>query len=248
MRDGQADATASSLGGRLMASYDTAGDSRFETLVDGSLALDWFDAELQLSQVADSSSALLDSQQVQGALQYCTAHPDDASCSPARVRALRDVAPWMQRPASTSLARVGLSAGVVETLYRDTDVGLSATCYLYTSDPTKIVGPGGGARGRGIVLDPAGGLALSPLRWSLRPELSHRIGRFSVGGWLQYGQYVAGADFTSTMAAGLRLAYRPHWWDERFRLWLTTTGQRDVDPTGASAWTETLAAGLRLSF
>jgi len=121
--------------------------------------------------------------------------------------------------ASGSLDFLRLSPGVTATLFADTDVSVLADWYLYEQDPTAFGNLGIAFVGQGA------GLPIAPLRYLVRPEVLHRFGAFSAKVWAQAGQYVSGTGGT-TLGLGTKLQYR---FSKSFRLWLTLSGQRDVD-------------------
>jgi hypothetical protein len=72
---------------------------------------------------------------------------------------------------------------------------------------------------------------IAPLRWVVRPEATHRFGDVSVRLFAQLGRY-AGGTAQSTAGLGARGEYR---FAEAFRVWLSVSGQSDVDELGATS-------------
>jgi hypothetical protein len=85
---------------------------------------------------------------------------------------------------------------------------------------------------------------LAPLQYLVRPEVAHRFGDFSAKVWVQAGAYVAGAG-QGTAGVGTRLQYKV---TRKVKLWVTASGQRDVDLTGASSNSGSFALGAAYRF
>src|SRR5262249_60368381 len=99
-----------------------------------------------------------------------------------------------------------LSAAVLQPLGSTTDLGLSATVYVYDQNPlaasffTNIAQQ---------LTSLGGGFPLAPQRWSISPMLEQRIGDWSIGPWYQFLQYVRdedGNDYGHAHVAGLRVS------------------------------------------
>jgi hypothetical protein len=144
--------------------------------------------------------------------------------------------------ASAELRSARLSAGATATLFADTDVSLSADYYAYADDPTRVgyFSVGGAAR-----TPPMGaGVPIAPLHYVFRPEVAHRFGDFSLKLWAQAGRYMPETG-QGTTGAGLKAQYRFTRW---FRMWASAGGQKDVDSTGQSTLSGTLAVGAGYRF
>jgi len=85
---------------------------------------------------------------------------------------------------------------------------------------------------------------LAPLRFLVRLGATHRFGSFSLRGWVQAGEYVPEAG-EGTASVGVKAQYKL---SRAFRLWISATGQRDEDPTGAISRTGILALGAGYRF
>lgn len=204
-------ATTSSSGAHLSASWETEGDSDFETAVDLDAGVTRYAAEQHVLAVRDpASGASVSDQQLRA---WCDTHP----CSRQLLGLLRERA--------TPLVQSELRLGVTETIREDTDVGIGASYFLYDRDPTEVGFYGLVAAGRGPGF--ASGMPLAPLRWSVRPEVAHRFGDFGVRLWLEHGLYVD--DEGTSNALGVKLQYR---FAKSFRMWVTASLRRDTDALG----------------
>ncbi len=210
----------------MLATYDTAGISDLEW---------FFTAGLSVSRIETV-------QRIAGAR-----HADDGSsvsladlrtsCAPLRSGCLALV------PAIDGLSDVlryaRASAGALATVRGDTDVGVSADYYGYFDDPAGVGVFTTATVGRFGTSAP-----IAPLRYLVRPEVTHRFGAFSVKGWVQAGRYVPEAG-QGTAALGAKAQYKL---SRTFRMWVSAAGQRDEDLSGAISRTGILALGAAYRF
>lgn len=217
--------TTSQLEGAFDVSYDTAGDSALEWSFSGGLTVGHLATDQQITRVRTASGAATP-QQIRDACLGRTAR-----CPRALLAALR-----AQR---VSLDSERLSASATAIVAQDTDVTLLGDLYLYDEDPAQVGYFSVASAGR-----VGNGLPLAPLRFLLRPEVTHRWGAFSAKAWVQAGQYVAGVG-QGTAGVGLKLQYR---FTKAFRLWATGSGQRDTDEQGFDTRSATLSLGAGYRF
>ncbi len=206
-----------------LAGYDTAGSSDLEWSFTAGVAL----SRLETRQHADAT------------------HEDGTSVSPAELRTrctpvgsgCRALLPAIDG-LSGVLRYARVSAGALATVRRDTDVGVSLDYYGYADDPANVGLFTTATTGRFGTSAP-----IAPLRYLVRPSLTHRFGAFSLKAWGQAGRYVSEAG-QGTAALGAKAQYR---FSRFFRMWISATGQRDEDPSGAISRTGilTLGAGYR---
>jgi hypothetical protein len=104
-------------------------------------------------------------------------------------------------PLWSQLSRFAINASVSRTEYRDTDLGLDATYYIYDVDP-RYAGyfrlPGIGQLGSGI--------AIAPLRYAVAPSVGNRWGKLTGTLGLAYGENLADEGFE--LAANVRFHYK----------------------------------------
>jgi hypothetical protein len=116
-----------------------------------------------------------------------------------------------------------LTGVATATVVRDTDLTLGFDWYHYNQDPASI---------GFFSLTQAGkaglGVPIAPLHWLVRPEVQERFGPVSVRLWFQVGRYEPGTG-ESTSGIGMRAQYR---FNQSWRVWLTATGQHDIDAGG----------------
>ena len=143
------------------------------------------------------------------------------------------------RAQAVTLDSQRLSGSATAVVSQDTDLTLSGDYYVYDQDPAQVGYYSIAAVGR-----LGNGLPIAPLQFTVRPEVAHRWGAFSAKIWLQGGRYVAGAG-QSTGGGGVRLQYK---FSKVFRLWVSGSGQRDVDEQGAETKSGTLALGAGYRF
>ena len=213
-RDAQVSAITSSWAGLASASYQTAGESNWETAVDVDVGVTHFSSEQRIVAARDASGKALGLARLKADIQaFC----ETAACTRQLVGLFREH--------GTPLNQVTVRVGVVETIHWNTDLGIRGTYYFYDRDPTDVGFYGLVAAGRGTSF--GSGLPLAPLQWTLRPELVHRWSRFSMRVWFEHGLYV---DSEGVMdVAGSKLEYKL---TRDLRLWLTASVQRDRDTEG----------------
>ena len=203
------------------ASWDTLGFSNLEWSFDLGVNLSHYAVDQSVSQLQTASGANLTPQEFEA--QFCAGRA--AGCGTRLLRMLHGT------PLALDFAR--LSADVTATLFADTDVSLLGDLYVYAQDPAQVGFPGPAYLGQGV------GLPIAPLQFMIRPEVLHRFGDFSAKLWVQAGQYVSGTG-QGTAGIGVRLQYR---FSKAFRLWVTGSGQRDVDEANNVTHAMTLSAG-----
>src|SRR5262249_23170971 len=160
-------ATSSSLGLLVSGGYDTAGDSDFESEVNGSFSLTHYSTTQIVSDVATASGPI-DRQQI---IAYCTRTLYLGTGCRAIAPALR------AQPADLNQFRVGTS--FTETFVKDTDLIVGAAYYLYDKDPAEVGYFSIASIGRSVAL--GNGIAVAPLQFSARSDLAQKLGIFSAG-------------------------------------------------------------------
>ncbi len=206
--DAQLSSTTSSSNVRLSFSYDTLGESNYETALDFDVVASHFDTEQHIEKLRGPNGGVVDQAQLQA---YCQTHV----CSGQLLGLLRSRA--------TPLNQTQVRAGIVETFFQNTDVGLSGAYFFYDRDPTDIGFFELATAGRSM-LSFGNGIPLAPVQWSLRPEVTRRFGDFSVRLWLEHGLYVDNEGTTNVL--GVKLQYK---FSKTFRMWVTASWQRDRD-------------------
>jgi hypothetical protein len=151
-----------SYGGGLSAEV-TIKDTRFE-LGGG---VEHFDTAQHIASVTTSAGQMITAAELRS---YCGTHACPAS---ERAVLAKD---------SASVNQLALTLGAGRTLWRDTDLSLTGTVYVYDGDPTQL----------GYFSVATLGSALAPMSWSIRPDVSQRVGPFRLTASFQYGEYVNG--------------------------------------------------------
>jgi hypothetical protein len=124
----------------------------------------------------------------------------------------------------SSLGQYRMTLGFIEVLQHTTQAELSASYYVYSSDPTGTGYFGASVFGREAVSD---GVPVEPLRWLLRPTLRQRIGPVKLSAFFQYGRYVddGGVDIGGGVKAQVKVG-------SAWKLWASLSYQRDQLATG----------------
>jgi len=208
----QADALLRSKSAQTEASaeltYETAGESNLEWSFAGGVTTTHLSTDQSITRVRTASGAAATPQQIR---DYCNTH----KCPRALLAALAAQA--------VTLDSQRFSASATAIVWTDTDLTLSGDYYYYDQDPAQV-----GYYSVARVGQIGNGLNIAPVQYSLRPEVTHRIGGFSFKLWVQGGEYVSGAG-QSTASAGLKLQFKL---SKAFKLWATASGERDLDEQG----------------
>ena len=214
-------ARSSNMWGELSVTYDTAGTSDLEWTFTGAFALSRFETQQRVEQARVGGVTL-----TPGELRtLCSA--SNSGCR-AYVPAIDGF--------SDELRSARITGGAFATIKNDTDVGLTADYYRYFDDPGSVGVYSIAAIGRF-----GAGAPIAPLRYLIRPEVTHRAGALSLRVWLQGGEYAADVG-QSTAGLGMKVQYKL---TREFRMWISATGQRDVGTSGdvsRSGWVSLGAA------
>ena len=214
-------ARSSNTWGELSVTYDTAGTSDLEWTFTGAFALSRFETQQRVEQARVGGVTL-----TPGELRtLCSA--SNSGCR-AYVPAIDGF--------SDELRSARITGGALATIKNDTDVGLTVDYYRYFDDPGSVGVYSIAAIGRF-----GAGAPIAPLRYLIRPEVTHRAGALSLRVWLQGGEYAADVG-QSTAGLGMKVQYKL---TREFRMWISATGQRDVGTSGdvsRSGWVSLGAA------
>jgi hypothetical protein len=173
---------------------------------------------------------------------------------PAQVHRCQALQPLLGSGADT-LDEFRLAAGATLTIAGDTDVGLHAAYYLYNEDPSDFGYYSALTSGRTALHNVSLGNAvpLAPYLFTLRPDVTQRLGPFSVSLWYQFGIYASDLGTNQVVGARVGWAVSASW-----KLWLTGSIQVDLQPpfsTGSplangtqSTLSGAFAAGFRVRF
>lgn len=256
-----------SAGGALYASYDTAGDSKAESIVDLSLGANYLDTFQQISEVWSAKKNA--PYAVSDLLQSCRAAMGKRSAGAALGCGLLT---RLAAPHDATMVQFKAGAGLIETLYDDTDLVVNAAYYFYNTDPTQIGYFGTATRGRAPITGRpesssssfGGGTPIAPYVFTVQPGVTQRLGKLSAGLNFQFGQYVdpplcatgpspdggpvncvSARIYSYSLSVGVKVQYK---FTRMFRLWLKADGERDIDSSGAASLSGSIALGGRLTF
>lgn len=221
--------TSPSLGGSLLASYATNGLSNWEHTFDLSAGVNHFEIH-QVADVADPARA-------RAFLAECTratGRPLFAKTCELVARALAN----LREPHTEALTQFRVGAAYTATLFIKTDVGLDMSGYLYSVPDPLVVGSF-------LVqgLDVGLGTPVAPWRFTVRPSVLHRAGKFSVRLAYQLGVYTSNAGLNHLVSVKLTWKLSP-----MVRVSLSALGQTDVDGGVVVNRGGTITAGVLLIF
>jgi len=219
--------TSNAYGLSARVGYDTASDSDYQTLVDGSLSLVHFTSRQSVIAVESDGGPL----PIQGVIDSCYLTQQSGCDEYVNAAMQRDV----------NLNQYRVSASVTESIYQ-TDLSLGGAYYWYDHDPRTLGYFSLATLGRTFASS-AGLPSLAPLRYTLRPGLGHAFGAMRMDLWYQYGQY-AHAEGRSH-GGGLRLQYK---FSRPVSAWLRLDGQDSIDHTGEITISGLVVLGLRVRF
>jgi hypothetical protein len=178
----------------------------------------------------------------------------DSTTVPANVRRCQALKPLLSNGADT-LDEFRLAAGGTVTVSGDTDVGLHGAYYLYNKDPSDFGYYSALASGRTALhnISLGNGVPLAPYLFTVRPDVTQRVGPLSLGLWYQFAVYAS--DLGTSQVAGARIQWAI---GEQWKVWVTGSVQVDLQPpfsTGSTTASGTqttlsgaLAAGFRVRF
>ena len=227
-------ARSSSQSAELVLSWDTAGDSDFETGVDLGVMARHYHTEQELAALqGPDGQPITPDDLLQLLIQECPGHGlGNTPCKRQLLGLLR------RQPGA--LTQLALRGSVAETLWLDTDVGLAGRWYTYDRDPTEVgffrLAAAGGAGA-----EFGAGIPMAPLAWSIRPWLAHRFGGLLVRGWWEHGAYVQHLGWQDTFA--LRVQHR---FSRALRAWVAGSVQRDRDLEAGAATISSVAIGAMI--
>jgi hypothetical protein len=203
----------SELGGGLDLAWDSNGSSDLEWAIDTGVSYSHYDIDQSIPRVKIGTTTVTSTTLRQDTVAYCNANPGIKNCGKAMLAALRAT------PVQEDFER--LSASGTATVFQDTDLTLGGDYYVYQEDPAQIGYFGLASAGRGP------GMPIAPLHYVVRPEVLHRFGDFSARLWVQAGRFMPGTG-SSTASIGTKLQYKIN---RAWKIWLSVSGERDVDQT-----------------
>ncbi|HWW95840.1 MAG TPA: hypothetical protein VN375_20895 [Vicinamibacteria bacterium] len=246
--DGRLGARSGTYGFSIAADYDTAGESDFESAPSLNVAYTHISTDQALED-------LISGKRVENLAKIRVACQGSRSLSCTHLRPLLAAQ-------NADLDQLAVSASYTATLYHNSTVLLSGTYYNYFGEDPNTIGlfsvallgrttpkvktPSAKARKGGSVaetFDFGGGIPLAPLTWDSRIGLSQKLGDFSIGVVLEYGNYVNDTGHTESIAGKLSYAF-----GERWKASATLGSSRDVDSAGVVTPGSSFSMSLRYRF
>lgn len=169
---------------------------------------------------------------------------------PAEVRRCQALKPLLSNGSDT-LDEFRLAAGGTLTVSGNTDVGLHGAYYLYNKDPSDFGYYSALNSGRTALhnISLGNGVPLAPYLFTLRPDVTQRVGPVSLGLWYQFAVYASDLGSSQVVGARIQWAIGAAW-----KVWVTGSLQVDVQPpfsTGlptASGTQTTLSGAFAVGF
>ncbi len=194
--------TASSLGAMATIGWASMGGSRWESMLDVTAGINYFDVTQRLVVADAARAALLDS--------VCA-----STSRPGPLCTLRE-------GAHTPLFQGRIGASYSAILIRDTTATMEGAFYVYDRNPLDVGYFSLATVGRSF--DVGGGVPVNPLLWSIRPSVSHRVSRVTLKFLYQLGFYWGdtGQNHVVTLRDNVKLL-------PRVTLLCSLTAQTDVE-------------------
>ena len=173
---------------------------------------------------------------------------------PAAVRRCQALKPLLGNGSDT-LDEFRVAAGGTATLSGNTDVGLHGAYYFYSQDPSYFGYYSTLTSGRTALhnISLGNGVPLAPYLFTIRPDVTQRLGPISLGFWYQFGVYASDLGTSQLLGARVQWAIGAAW-----KVWVTGSVQLDLQPpfsTGSplamgtqSTISGAFAAGFRYRF
>jgi hypothetical protein len=157
----------------------------------------------------------------------------------AEVRRCQALAPLLSNGTDT-LDEFRLATGGTVTVGGATDVGLHGAYYLYNKDPSEFGYYSSLTSGRTELhnISLGNGVPLAPYLFTVRPDVTQRLGPFSLGLWYQFAVYAS--DLGTSQVVGARIQWAI---GELWKVWLTGSVQVDLQPPFSTG--STLAVGTQ---
>jgi hypothetical protein len=145
---------------------------------------------------------------------------------PAEVRRCQALKPLLGSGSST-LDEFRLAAGGTVTVAGDTDIGLHGAYYLYSQDPSDFGYYSTLTSGRTALhnVSLGNGVPLAPYLFTIRPDVTQRLGPVSLGFWYQFGVYASDLGTSQVVGARVQWALGAAW-----KVWVTGSVQVDLQP------------------
>ena len=208
---------SSSYGASFWLGYDSAGDSDFETGASLSLGAMHYNTRQKIEGIQGRKGSVRSAEVLSELCRALT-----PGCKKWRA---------LLGPHPDSLDQLSFGGSLTGSFWKDTDLSLAFTYFLYGEDPTQV----------GYFNLFGTGLPFAPPQWMLRPDLVHRFGSFQLGLWYRHTQYVTGEGAGDLV--GVKAQYK---FSKAFRLWASVSFERDRDAEGTLIPTNSAAAGVKV--
>ena len=236
----------SSAGFSLSASYDTMGDSNWETAIDLSVSPNRLATTQSVQEMVTAQGTTVTREKL--AQDCATTQPKQLKLKKTCER----LNPLLGQQ-EESVVTVPISLSIDETIYQNTEVSVSGTYYWYSSDPNDIgyftLASAGRPLSGTTTKAPANtasfgtGVAIAPYTWSTAIAAAHKLGPVKITATLGRAVYLDDAGHNNSI--GLRAAWKisSHW-----RLTGGFSSQEDVDADDVSTRSYSGTAAVKYTF
>ncbi len=234
---------SSSAGVTLWSGWETGGTSSYESEVTLSAGLNAVTTKQSVEEFIGRNGKLTTTQQL---MDICS-----GGTTAKTAKLCKRLNPLLKAQEAT-LAVVPISLTLIETLFRNTDVSLGATYYLYNKDPNEVgyfsLATQGKKAPNGETVNGSSasfgtGVAVAPFDWSSTAGVSHKLGPVRLSANVGYSHYYG--DLGHYTSFGLKANYK---FAEHFRILGGAATQNDVDSDGVGTRSWSLSATVKYLF
>lgn len=234
---------SSSIGGSLWSSWETGGDSNWETAVTLSASPNVVSTTQTVEEYVDRQGKTLASKDLLAACSGASAQSAKKAC--------KRLMPLLKAQSAT-IVTVPISLSIEEIIYEKTEVTVSGTYFAYNKDPNEVgyfnlANQGkqaGGSAPKGVTTASFGtGVAIAPFAWNSGVSVAHKFGPVKLTAMVGHAAYYdAGGAYNSF---GLRASWKIN---DTFRLNVAGATQSDVDEDGVATRSWSATAALKYTF
>lgn len=251
--DSRIKAVSSSVGGFVSASWETGGDSDFESAVALTGIATRITTKQDVLEITPKIGLAIDPKKL------------DAQCKGATKPDKQTIAMCKRfggfgKPQADALAQMSLGLSLTETLYTDWDAIVGATFYSYGGkDPNAVGSFSVASKGKGAASGTGAtssgghergfgeGIEVSPLAWAVNAGVVRRLGpfKFTVAGGYSKNYASTEDDPGHNTSVGAKIQYKI---SDMWRVIASGTGQSSVDETAYATFSYGVGATVRCIF
>lgn len=239
-------ATSSSAGASLSLTYDTMGDSNWETAVELSASPNRLATTQSIEEMVTAQGTTITREKL---LQDC------ANVYPKQIKLKKTCERLTPLTANheASVVSVPITLSIDETIYQNTEVSASGTWYWYSDDPNEVgyftlasagrTLPGTTTKAPPNTASFGTGVAIAPYAWRSAFAAAQKIGPVKITATVGHAEYLDDAGYNNSIGLRANWKITKHW-----RLSASAATQNDVDADGEATRSYSGSAGLKYTF